>query len=379
MTSTTLMPQKTEITPPPLHLMIPGPTPLPDSVRTAMGRPALGHRSPEFKTVIGQVNDGLQWVFQTQHPVFCYAASGTGGMEAAFANTLNPGDAVLVLVCGVFSQRWATMARMLGATVTECVAEPGSINSVAQLTQALQEAPTPYKMVVITHSETSTGVLNPLQALAETTRRLSPDTLICVDAVTSLGASPLYTDAWDLDLVMSGSQKGLMIPPGLAFLSVSPRAWAAYEACQHPSYYFNFGFYKKAFEGTDSPFTPATHLMLALAEAFRIMQGEGLDAIQARHAELKRLTREGVQALGLTVLVPDATNASDAVTAIEAPKDMSVADLRQALKGQHGFLVADGQAALKGKIFRIGHLGFQFPRDTQAVLTALAEVLKGSA
>ncbi len=355
-------------------LMIPGPTPLPEAVRSVLADPAIGHRSAEFKAVLVRVFQGLQWAFQTKNPVLMYTASATGAMEGAFQNTLNRGDSIVVLCCGVFSSRWADMAESLGLQVTRITVPAGEPNTVESL-EAVLSADTHKKIkaVVITHSETSTGVLNPLQATAKVVR--AHDALCIVDAVTSLLATPLYTDAWDLDLVVSGSQKGFMIPPGLAFLSVGPRAWQAFERCEHPGYYFNFERNKKAQLDHTTAYTPATPQCLALDVALTLMQSEGLEAIWARHHQLQTQIREGVKALGLSCLVPHSQYASTAVTAVYPPEGVLVSSIRQYLKEHFAIAIADGQKELKGKIFRIGHLGHICTADADRVLGALKTCL----
>ncbi|MBY0450437.1 MAG: alanine--glyoxylate aminotransferase family protein [Cyanobacteria bacterium] len=356
-------------------LMIPGPTPLPEAVRAVLGEPAIGHRSAEFKTVLARVFAGLQWAFQTQNPVLMYTASATGAMEGAFQNTLNPGDQIVVLCCGVFSARWADMGESLGLQVTRISVPAGEPNTVESL-EAVLTADTARKIkaVVLTHSETSTGVLNPLEAMAKVVR--AHGALCIVDAVTSLLATPFYTDTWDLDLVVSGSQKGFMIPPGLAFLSVGPRAWEAFERCTHPGYYFNFERNKKAQQDNNTAYTPATPQCLALDVALSLMQQEGLEAIWARHQKLQTQIRDGVEALGLSCLVPHTQYASTAVTAVYPPVGVSVSSIRTYIKQHYAMAIADGQKELKGKIFRIGHLGHISSTDAERVLGALEAFLK---
>ncbi len=360
---------------PPEHLMLPGPTPFPELVREAMGTPAIGHRGGEFKTVLERVFPRLKWLFQTQNDVFLLTASGTAAMEAGMINTLNTGDEVLVFCCGVFSERWAEMAELLGAKVTLIQVESGKINTVTSLEAALN-VKNDYKAIVFTHSETSTSVLNPLKALCETVRKLAtPDTLIFVDAVTSMGATSVPVDAWDIDIAISGSQKSFMISPGLSFLSVSPRAWRVFETCERPGLYFNFKKYKKAQDAFSTPYTPATHLILALDQALAMMETEGLTEIFERHARLRDMTRAGVKALGLELLVMADTDASPAVTSVRPPAGISVDAIRAGLKKDFGLIVANGQKELKGQIFRIGHLGYQFDRDIEMTLIALEKVL----
>ncbi len=359
--------------PPTPHLMIPGPTPLPESVRLAMGRPGIGHRSPEFGQVLERVYPALQTVFGTTQPVFVFTASGTAAMEAAMVNTLNRGDAVLVLVCGVFSGRWATMATKLGMAVDTITVPPGEANTLTSLQHALANKPNHYKAVVLTHSETSTGVLNDIEPMLAAISGYGA--LSMVDAVTSMGATPFPVDTWGADLVMSGSQKGFMMPPGLSFLSVSQNAWAAYERCDYPGLYFDFGAYKKAQDAFSTPYTPATHLYMALDEALQIMLTEGMPNVWARHRGLRNTIRQGATQLGLELLVSDDHHASDAVTSIKAPTHMDVPTIRAGLKNTHGIVVANGQKELKDTIIRIGHLGYQTQREATMVLSALQQVL----
>lgn len=353
------------------HLMIPGPTPLPNGLREAMARPAIGHRSLEFTNVLERVYPNLQAVFQTKQPVFVFTASGTAAMEAAMVNTLNRGDKVLVLVCGVFSGRWATMGERLGMQVTRVTVQPGQANTLASLEDALSKDT--YKAVVLTHSETSTGVLNDIHPMLKLISQHGA--LSMVDGVTSVGASPLPIDKWGADLVISGSQKGFMMPPGLSFLSVSEKAWAAYEQCDYPGLYFDFGAYKKAQDAFTTPYTPATHLYMALDVALQMMLAEGVDNVIARHRTLRDQVRQGVKALGLELFVPDDAVASDAVTSVMPPAGKSVGDIRSGLKSRFGITVANGQKELKDKLFRIGHLGYQSERDVLTTLAALEAVL----
>ncbi len=355
------------------HLMIPGPTPLPEEVRAAMNQPGIGHRSPEFKAVLERVFPALQWAFQTKNDVFLLTASGTGAMEAAMMNTLNPDDKALVLCCGVFSSRWATMAESMGAEVTRLTVEPGDVNTDDALKAHLETVPAnTYKMIVATHSETSTGVLNPIEKMIPLIK--NHGALSVVDAVTSLGSAPIPVDDWGIDMVISGSQKGFMIPPGLSFLSVSEKAWEARKAVKHPGFYWDFNQYKKAQDQSNTPYTPATHTILALDAALKMMQAEGLDEGQQRHLKLRNMVRAGCKALGLELLVKDDEYASWAVTSVLPPASVSVPEIRSGLKAQ-GIVVANGQKDLKDKIFRIGHLGFQFERDVLMTLTALENVL----
>lgn len=356
-------------------LMIPGPTPLPDKVRQAMARPALGHRSPEFKAILKRVLPGLQWAFQTQNEVLLYTASGTGAMEASLINTLNPGDKVLGLSCGVFSARWSEVARSLGLHVVEDVVPAGQPNLPEQLKARLDNEPgEPFKAVMLIHSETSTGVLNPVKDLVKITNDYGA--LSIVDTVTSLASAPCPVDDWGIDVAVSGSQKGFMISPGLSFLSYSQKAWQAHQQVKNPGFYFNFNKYRKAQADFTTPYTPATHLILALDEALKIMRVEGLEAIQQRHLQNRDAIRAGVTAMGLRLLVENPDYASMAATSVLPPDGVTVADIRAGLKKDFGIVVADGQKDLKGQIFRIGHLGYIHNRDVLTTLSALKQVLK---
>jgi aspartate aminotransferase-like enzyme len=353
------------------HLMIPGPTPLPYAVREAMGKPGIGHRSPEFGEVLKRVYPNLQTIFQTGNPVFVFTASGTAAMEAAMVNTLNRSDKLLVLVCGVFSGRWATMGEKLGMDVTQVTVDAGQANTLESLETALKQ--NSYKGVVLTHSETSTGVLNDIQPMLKAIK--AHGALSYVDAVTSLGASPLPIDDWGADLVISGSQKGFMMPPGLSFLSVSDNAWKAYEECDFPGLYFDFSAYKKAQDGFSTPYTPATHLYMALDVSLQMMGEEGIEQVTHRHRHLRDMIRNGIGELGLSPFVTSNDIASDAVTSVRPPSHISVPDIRKGLKERFGITVANGQKDLKDKIFRIGHLGYQSERDVLTTLAALKAVI----
>ena len=358
-------------------LMIPGPTPLPDAVRAALSAPAVGHRSAEFKEILKRVFSGLQWLFRSKNDVLLYTSSGTGAMEAALCNTLNPGDRILVLVNGVFSQRWADIAKTLGLAIETLNVPAGETPTPALLREALTQATEPFRAVMMTHSETSTSVLSPLKELTQVVRELSPESLVIADTVTSLGAADFDFDGWDLDIAVSGSQKGFMLPPGLAFLTYSDRAWKAHQQCKNPGFYFNFTRYQKAQQEFTTPYTPATALILALDIALQMMREEGLENIVSRHQKLQRMTRAGLRGMGLDLFVPDDRLASPSVTAFVPPDGVTVDAIRAGLKKQFAIVIADGQKELKGKIARIGHLGYVSEREVLTVLSALEAVLLG--
>ena len=357
-------------------LMIPGPTPLPEAVREVLSRPAIGHRSAEFKEVLKRVFPNLRWIFQCKNQVFLYTASGTGAMEAALSNTHNAEDRTLVLVNGVFSQRWAEIAKTLGITVESLDVPPGEAHTPGMLREYLQaNVGTRYKSVMMTHSETSTGVLSPIQELTAVCRETHPETLVIADTITSLGAAHFDLESWDVDIAVSGSQKGFMLPPGLSFLALSDRAWQAHQQCKNPGYYFNFTRYQKAQADNTTPYTPATPQILGLDVALQQMMDEGLEGIVQRHTQLRDMTRAGLKAMGLALFVAQDQYASPSVTSFVPPEGVSVDAVRAALKKRFGIVIADGQKELKGKIMRIGHLGNVSSREVLTTLSALEAVL----
>lgn len=348
-------------------LMIPGPTPVPEQVLLAMAQHPIGHRSGDFSKVIAEINQGLKWLHQTKNEVLSLAVSGTGAMEAGIINFLSPGDRVLVGVNGKFGDRWAQISEAFGLKVDRISAEWGKpLDTEEFRAQLTADTKKEIKAVIVTHSETSTGVLNDLETINKYVKEHG-EALIIVDAVTSLGAYNLPIDEWELDVVGSGSQKGYMIPPGMGFVSVSDRAWKAYETAKLPRFYMDLGKYKKANAKDSTPFTPPVNLMYGLQASLQMMQREGLENIFARHQRLTQATRAAVKALGLKLFAPDDA-ASTAVTAIE-PAPIEAEAIRSTMKKQFDIALAGGQDHLKGKIFRIGHLGFVSDRD---ILTAIA-------
>lgn len=356
-----------------IRLMLPGPTPIPPSVSQVMGRPMINHRGPEFGEMYRACIEGIRWLFQTEGQVFLLgASSGTGGLEAAVSNVLSPGDPVLALVAGEFGSRFADMAARFGGHVTRMTVDYGEAFTPEALEAALTEAD--YKVLLITHNETSTAVMQPLENLARAARRVRPDILILVDAVSSLGVVPLPVDAWDLDVVVTGSQKAFMIPPGLGMVSVSPRAWRAHEASTASRYYFDFTVHRDFDAKNQTPWTPALPQIYALYEAFGLMRSEGLDALFARHETMTRMLRAGLAAMGLRPVVTNDAIASRSVTAVYPPDGLDAEQLRKAVQQQFGLVLAGGQGKMAGKIFRIGHLGFYQPLDMLTVLAALEVV-----
>ena len=357
-----------------LFLMIPGPTPVPESVLQAMAKHPIGHRSSEFSKILKEVYSDLKWFFQTQNDVFLFTASGTGAMDAALSNILNPGDKVLSLVMGNFSERWVKIAKSRGAEVETIDAEWGkAIDPEAVRAKLAADTNKEIKVVTVTHNETSTGVLNDVKTICEIIHEHGA--LSVVDGVTSVGAVPVKPDEWGIDILVSGSQKGFMVPAGLSFLSCSDRAFEAYKNCKYPSFYFNFGAYKKSVADDSTPFTPNINMVFALHKAFEILKAEGLDAIYARHEKITKGIRTAVKALGLKLLVEDDSVASRAITSILPPEGVAVPDIRSTMTKDYDIVVANGQGKFKDKIFRIGHLGFVSERDAITAIGALEGTL----
>jgi aspartate aminotransferase-like enzyme len=354
-------------------LMIPGPTPVPEKVLLAMAKHPIGHRSGDFSKIITEINEGLKWLHQTKNEVLSLTVSGTGAMEAGIINFLNPGDRVLVGVNGKFGDRWAKICEVFGLNTTRITADWGQpLDTEAFRTYLEQDTNKSIKAVIVTHSETSTGVLNDLKTISDCVNAHGT-ALSIVDAVTSMGAYNLPIDEWSLDIVASGSQKGYMIPPGLGFISVSDKAWQAYETCKFPRFYMDLGKYKKANEKASSPFTPPVNLMYGLQTALQMMQKEGLESIFSRHLRLTKATRAAMQALGLKLFAADDC-ASTAVTAV-IPAPVNAEEIRTIMKSKYDIALAGGQDHLKGQIFRIGHLGFVSDRDMLAGIACLEATL----
>jgi aspartate aminotransferase-like enzyme len=352
-------------------LMIPGPTPVPEKVLLALAKHPIGHRSGDFSKVIGELTAGLKWLHQTQNDVLMLTVSGTGAMEAGIVNFLSPGDRVVVGNNGKFGDRWAKVAKAYGLNVEEIVAPWGQPLEPEKFEAVLRaDTQKSIKAVIITHSETSTGVLNDLEAINLAVKNHG-DALIIVDAVTSLGATNVPVDEWGLDVVGSGSQKGYMIPPGLGFVSVSAKAWRAYETAKLPKFYLDLKKYKKATDENSSPFTPPVNLMYGLQASLEMMQAEGLTNIFARHHRHTQATRAAIKACGLSLFAPD-TAASPAITAIESQDAEAI---RSTMRKKFDIALAGGQDHLKGQVFRIGHLGFVCDRDILSCLGALEATL----
>jgi len=350
------------------RLFTPGPTPVPESVMLRMAQPIIHHRTPEFKTALTEVAEGLGYLFCTSQPVLTLTASGTGAMEAAIVNTLSAGDEIIFVNAGKFGERWGEIALAYGLIAHEITVEWGRAATPEQVERALGEHPN-VKAICLTHSETSTGVYTDIRAIAS---RLRPgyDGLIIVDGITAVGAHEMRFDEWDLDIVVTGSQKGLMIPPGLAFIAMSERAWRAAESSTLPKFYFDLKMALKGHESGDPPWTPAVTLVLGVAEALKMIREEGIENVWGRHDRLGSALRAGVAALGLK---PYGDPPSNAVTAIALPERGD--EFMSLMKKKYKVTMAAGQEHLKGKIFRVSHLGYYDEADMLSVLYAIESAL----
>lgn len=355
-------------------LMIPGPTPVPESVMLEIAKHPIGHRSSEFSSILKEVYENIKYVFQTKNDVFMFTSSGTGAMCAALENLINEGDKVLCLSLGNFGNRWAKIAESRGADVEKIEVEAGQVIDPEVLKKRLAEDTNKeIKIVTLTHSETSTGAANDVKTLCSIIREHGA--ISVVDGVTSVCAMPVKPDEWGIDVLVSGSQKGFMIPPGLAFLVANERAWKVYEQCKHPSFYFDWAAHKKAVEGDTTPFTPAVNLIVGLNTALKMIKEEGIENMNARHKRHCMALRNALRAINLELLVKDDNDASHSITSILPPEGISVPDIRSTMKNDFDIVVANGQAKLKDKIFRMGTLGFVCDRDLIAAIGALEATL----
>jgi aspartate aminotransferase-like enzyme len=359
-----------------VQLRIPGPTPLPDSVREAGSRQMVNHRGPEFKELLVRVTTSMKKGFQTEADVLILTSSGTGALEATVVNTLSPGDNVLSVNIGVFGDRFAKIARAYGAEVTTLSVEHGKAatpEEVGGYLRSMAQDGKSAKAVLVTFNETSTGVTNPLQEIAAEIHRSAPDALILVDAVSGLGAIPLEMDAWGLDVVTTGSQKSWMVPPGLAMLALSERAWAAVAQSKMPRFYFDLTLHRDALAKGETPWTPAISVAFALDEGLRLIEAEGYPHIFARHAACGAAARAGLQAMGIRLLADPAV-ASNTVTSAWLPEGVEWSALTKACRAR-GLVLAGGQGPLTGKIFRVGHLGSVSTDDIVRCMEILEEAL----
>lgn len=355
------------------YLMVPGPTPVPERVQNAMHHPMINHRGPGYEAMFKDISVQLKGLFHTKNDVLTYPCSGTGAMEAAIVNFFSPGDKVLVVSIGVFGDRLGEIAAAYGLQVEKINIEWGQAAEPAVLAGRLADDKAgEIKGVLMTHNETSTGVTNDIAALAKA--KGGHPALLIVDAVSALGAIPMRMDDWGVDVVITGSQKALMIPPGLGFMALNERAWAAYQKSTLPKYYWDAQKVKKSLEKGQNPYTPPVSLLFGLQESLKMITEEGEAAIAARHELLAQAVRAGVSAMGLKLFAAPGA-ASSVVTAVWAPEGVDGKALQKKMRDAFGITMAGGQKTLEGKIFRIGHLGYAAPADVLVVLAMLEMAL----
>lgn len=353
------------------RLFTPGPTPVPESVMLKMAEPIIHHRHPEFQELFARVQTKLQYLFQTAQPVLTLTSSGTGAMEAAVCNLHSAGETALFVNGGKFGERWGELLRAYGVNAIELPVEWGKAVEPQQVVQKLNEHPQ-VSAVYLTHSETSTGAATDVKAVAAAVRQHS-NAITVVDGITAVGAMEMRMDAWDIDVVVTGSQKGLMIPPGLAFIALSERAWQRVESSRLPKYYFSLAAARRALESNDTPWTPAVSLVIGVDGALEMIRAEGIEQVWARHDRVARAVRAAMQALGLKLLA--SSSPSNALTAVWIPDGIDARRFNKTLKDTFQITIAGGQGPLQGKIFRVAHLGYYDELDMIALISALEMTL----
>ena len=352
------------------YLLTPGPTPVPAQVLEALAKPMIHHRTPGFQAILKEAVEGLKYVFQTKSDVYIFSSSGTGAMEAAVVNLLSPGDTAITVEGGKFGERWTEICHAYGIKAEVIKVEWGKAVKSEEILAKVKAAKA--KAVFTTLCETSTGVTTDIKAIAQSLK--NTDAVLAVDAISGLGVLDLKTDDWGVDVVVSGSQKGLMLPPGLGFISVSEKAWKLINASKSPRYYFDLRVAKAAWEKTDTPYTTSVSLVVALNEALKMMKAEGLENIINYSLKLADGIRAAAKALGLK-LYADELCASDAITAICAPAGIDGEKLVKTMRDTYRVTIAGGQAELKGKVFRIATMGYINEFDIILGLSCLEKVL----
>lgn len=355
------------------YLLAPGPTPVPPEALLAMAMPIIHHRSPDFLPVLDSAKKGLQWLYQTKNDVLIICSTGTGGMVGTVNNFFSPGDKALVINAGNFGERWTKICKAYNLSVEEIKIDWGYTVKPEDVEKALKKDPS-IKGVFVQASETSTGVYHDIKAIAEIVRK-HENTILVVDAISALVAQDLRMDEWGIDVMIGGSQKGLMLPPGLAFVGVSEKAWAFAEKSTSPKFYFNFKKERESLAKNQTNFTSPVTLIIGLNESLKMLQTEGLENAFKRHALLAHATREAVKTLGLEMFTKESP--SNSVTAINAPAGIDGQEIYKNLRVKYGITAAGGQAQAKGKIFRIAHLGYAGTFDVITAIAGVEMVLKG--
>jgi aspartate aminotransferase-like enzyme len=354
------------------YLFSPGPTMLPPEVLLKMAEPIMHHREPEFEKILAEIREGLKYLFQTKNEVLVFTSSGTGAMEGAVSNLLSKGDKALVVRGGKFGERWGEICKAYGIEFIPIDVEWGKAVDPKQIQKALASNPS-VRGVYTQASETSTGARHPIREIAEIVKK-HEETVLVVDAITGIGVFDLPMDGWGIDVLISGSQKALMLPPGLSFVALSDKAWKFVERSNLPKFYFDFKKELKSAQKNQNAFTPAISLFVGLKESLRLIRKEGLEAIFRRHEKLAEATRAAARALGLELYAPDSP--SNAVTAVKVPEGVQGGKLKNLFFERFGITVAGGQDQAKGKIIRIAHLGYYERLDMVMVISALEMLLK---
>ncbi len=353
------------------YLLTPGPTPVPPEALLAMARPIIHHRTAQFMNFLKEATEGLKYVMQTQNDVFIFTSSGTGAMESAVSNILSAGDTALVVRGGKFGERWSDICQAYGVKTIDIDCEWGTAIDPAVIKSQLEKNKD-IKAVYTTLCETSTGVVNDIEAIGKVVAKTKA--ILVVDAISGLGAVEFKADAWGVDIAISGSQKGLMIPPGLGFVSVSKKAWELVEKSKSPRYYFCYKAAKKAADATDTPWTPAVSLVIALVETLRLIKADTIEAIVARHKKMADAVRAAAIGLGLELFAPNA--ASDAVTAIKLPDTVKASEVVKLMRDKYGVTITAGQGKVKDKICRIATMGYMNEFDVMIAISCLEIALK---
>lgn len=353
------------------YLLTPGPTELPPRVLLAMAHPIIHHRAPEFLPVLEQAREGLKWLFRTKNEVLVLASSGTGAMEAAVSNFLSRGDKALSVNSGKFGERWAQICKAYGVDADVIDVEWGQAVEPERVKEELKRHPD-IKAVYLQATETSTGVVHPVKEIANIVHENS-GAIVVVDGITGVGVFELPMDEWGLDILLTGSQKALMLPPGLAFIGINDRAWKLAETSDLPKYYFDLKKEMKGIVKNQTAYTPAISLIIGLGESIKMMKEEGIENIYSRHALLAEAVRKGVQAMGLKLFA--SKSPSNSLTAVLAPEGVDSGKIVSTLEKDFGIRIANGQNQAKGKIFRIAHMGYYDKSDILFVLASLEIVL----
>lgn len=354
------------------YLFTPGPVAVPEDVMLQMARPIIHHRTEEFETLFGEVRKGLKYVYETKQEVFILASSGTGAMEAAVVNTLSRGDKVLVVNGGKFGERWGKISKAYGLEVVEIKVEWGYSVNPKEIEDHLNKDKD-IRAVMVQASETSTGVMHPTREIAGITKKRD-DVILIVDGITAVSVFPLPFDEYGIDVLVAGSQKAFMLPPGLSFAAMSEKAWKFYEKSDLPKFYFDFKSCQKNAEKNTTPWTPAVTLIIGLALVLKNFRNEGLKNIHNKHSKLALATREAMKAIKLEPFVKDVP--STALTVTYAPEEIGAKKVISGLKDKFGMTVAGGQDEAKGKIFRVSHIGYIDVADTLAYISAVESVLR---